>query len=160
MAETELVAQSAPKLLEQAGVVPRLLAKGVDLLLMIACAAILPYPLGPLMALAYSLLADALPVKGWQGQSVGKRVFHLKVIHSDSGQVCSIRDSATRNAPVGVSIFFAIIPIWGWLILFLVGTPLLVIEVYLMLSTMPRRRLGDVMADTEVRRLATSSLDQ
>ena len=55
-----------------------------------------------------------------------------------------------RNAPVGVATFFAIIPVWGWLILLLVGIPLLLIEGYLMFRVESRQRLGDVMADTEV----------
>ena len=46
--------------------------------------------------------------------------------------------------------FFAIIPIWGWLILALIGVPLMLMEIYLMLSVETGHRLGDVMGDTEV----------
>jgi hypothetical protein len=51
---------------------------------------------------------------------------------------------------VGLCTFFAIIPIWGWIILFLVGIPLMAIEIYLLARVETRQRLGDVMADTEV----------
>ena len=62
----------------------------------------------------------------------------------------SIRASILRNAPVGVATFFAIIPVWGWLILGIVGIPLMIMEVYLMATVGTGHRLGDVMGDTEV----------
>lgn len=62
----------------------------------------------------------------------------------------SIRASVLRNAPVGVATFFAIIPVWGWIILGIVGIPLMIMEVYLMMTVETGHRLGDVMADTEV----------
>ncbi len=68
----------------------------------------------------------------------------------------SLRASVVRNAPVGVATFFAIIPVWGWLILALVGVPLMVMEIYLMVTAENGHRLGDVMADTEVVRAETS----
>lgn len=55
-----------------------------------------------------------------------------------------------RNAPIGVATFFGIIPFWGWIILVLLGIPLLALEVYLMVTLANGGRLGDVMADTHV----------
>jgi hypothetical protein len=49
-----------------------------------------------------------------------------------------------------VATFFALIPVWGWLLVILLGIPLLLIEVYLMLTVPKGQRLGDVMGDTEV----------
>ena len=62
----------------------------------------------------------------------------------------SIKASILRNAPVGVATFFAIIPVWGWIILGIIGIPLMVMEVYLMATVETGLRLGDVMGDTEV----------
>ena len=128
----------------------RVAAKLVDLFLVILVAAVLPRVLGPLLGFFYSVVADGFQFKSFQGQSVGKKLFGLKVINRKTHQPASYRDSIIRNSPVGFSTFFAIIPIWGWIILFLVGLPLMVMEVYLIARVESGHRLGDVMADTEV----------
>ena len=74
----------------------------------------------------------------------------LQVVHTLRRQPANARDSVYRNAPVGVATFFALIPVWGWLILCLIGVPLMLMEVYLMVSVETGHRLGDVMGDTEV----------
>ncbi len=131
-------------------VINRVAAKLIDLALVISVAAILPYPLGPLVGFAYSLLADGIVYKGIAGQSVGKRVLKLQVLNKDTHKPATYRESALRNAPVGVATFFAIIPVWGWLILGLIGMPLMAMEIYLMLTVESGHRLGDVMGETEV----------
>lgn len=131
-------------------VISRIIAKIIDLVIVIAVAAILPYPLGPILGFLYSILADGFRFKMFNGQSVGKKIVGFRVVHLPTGEPASWRDSALRNAPVGVATFFAIIPVWGWLILGLVGIPLMVMEIYLMLSVKAGRRLGDAMGDTEV----------
>ena len=142
----------------------------VDLLLVFALAGILPYPVGPMAGFIYSLVADGLKLGLIPGQSVGKKLFRLRVEQivtrniADPGSggladtetfvrermPCSFRASCLRNAPVGVATFFGIIPVWGWIILGVVGVPLMVIEVYLMMTAAHSHRLGDVMGDTEV----------
>jgi uncharacterized RDD family membrane protein YckC len=131
-------------------VINRVAAKLIDILIVIASAAILPYPLGPLLGFTYSLFADGLNQGPFRGQSVGKRIMKLQVVSVRGGRPASFRESALRNAPVGVATFFAIIPVWGWLILGLIGLPLMAMEIYLMLSVEKGHRLGDVMGDTEV----------
>lgn len=139
-------------------VLNRVFAKGVDFLCLVAASVVLPFPLGPFVGFFYSIFADGLPLAGWQGQSVGKRLFHLKVISvKRGGEPCTWRESVVRNAPVGVATFFALIPIWGWLIVMLLGVPLLLIEVYLMLTVDKGHRLGDVMGDTEVIEISRAS---
>lgn len=148
----------------------RVLAKCVDLLFVFALAATLPYPVGPMAGFLYSLVADGLKIGRTPGQSLGKKLFRLRVTQTVSRNVadpgsgslaeadsfvretqpCSIRASCLRNAPVGVATFFGIIPVWGWIILGMVGVPLMIIEVYLMVTVAKGHRLGDVMGDTEV----------
>ncbi|MEK6707150.1 MAG: RDD family protein [Bdellovibrionota bacterium] len=135
----------------------RVVAKVIDLVLVVTVAVMLPYPLGPLLGFLYSLVADGLSFKPFQGQSVGKKIMRLKVINMITKKPASLRDSVLRNSPVGVATFFAIIPVWGWLILGIVGIPLMVMEVYLMLSVESGHRLGDVMGDTEVIELKNAS---
>ncbi len=128
----------------------RVAAKMVDIGIIIGLAAILPYPLGPLVAFAYSLIGDGLGFGDLSGQSLGKKIFGLRVMNTLKDEPASLKDSILRNAPVGIATFFAIIPVWGWLILGLVGLPLMAMEIYLMVSVESGHRLGDVMADTEV----------
>ena len=131
-------------------VVNRVIAKVIDIILMIAVAVVVPYPLGPLIGFGYSLAADGMPFAGFRGQSVGKRFMKLQVVNINTRQPASLSESIFRNAPVGVATFFAIIPVWGWLILGLIGIPLMVMEIYLMVTIDTGHRLGDVMGDTDV----------
>jgi uncharacterized RDD family membrane protein YckC len=148
----------------------RILAKFVDLLLVFALAAFLPYPFGPFAGFVYSLVADGTKLGSFRGQSIGKKLFKLRVVQIVTRNVAepgsggfgeaaslvkemrppSMRACCLRNAPVGIATFFGIIPIWGWLILGLVGIPMMVIEIYLMATVARGHRLGDVMGDTEV----------
>src|SRR4051812_39902461 len=89
-------------------VVNRVIAKVIDIVLVFAFAAVLPYPLGPLVGFLYSLIADGLNFSPFRGQSVGKKLMKLRVVHVVDQRPASIRDSVLRNAPVGVATFFAI----------------------------------------------------
>jgi len=136
----------------RANPVRRVGAKFVDLAVVMLAAVVVIYPLGPLVGFLYSIFADALPVKGFAGQSLGKRLFRLRAVsmRTDRAPELTLRDSVIRNAPVGVATFFALIPIWGWAILALIGFPLMIVEIYLLVRAPRGQRLGDVMADTEV----------
>jgi uncharacterized RDD family membrane protein YckC len=131
-------------------VIQRIIAKFIDLMIVFTLGAIFPRVVGPLLGFAYSLLADGIHVAQLRGQSIGKRVMGLKVIHTDTREPSSYKDSMIRNAPVGIVTFFAIIPVWGWVFLVLIGVPLMLIEIYLMNKVEKEQRLGDVMADTRV----------
>ena len=128
----------------------RVIAKSIDMLVIFALAATLPYRIGPLLGFLYSLLADGINRGGFHGQSIGKKLMKLQVLNVISKKPAHWKESALRNTPVGVATFFSIIPIWGWLILALIGIPLMLMEVYLMLRVDTGHRLGDVMGDTEV----------
>ncbi len=131
-------------------VVNRVIAKFIDILIVFILAATLPYRIGPLLGFLYSLLADGFNHGIFQGQSIGKKLMKLQVINTITRKPAGLKESALRNTPVGVATFFAIIPIWGWLILALIGIPLMLMEIYLMLRVDTGHRLGDVMGDTEV----------
>jgi uncharacterized RDD family membrane protein YckC len=131
-------------------VVNRVIAKLLDFLIVFALAIGFPYPIGPLLGFIYSILADGVNFKTFHGQSVGKKVMKLEVRSKVRGKPANWRDSILRNTPIGVVTFFAIIPVWGWLILVVIGVPVVLMEIYLMLRGEKGNRLGDVMADTEV----------
>lgn len=122
----------------------RVFSKLIDLTLVIALANVF-YPVGALVGFLYSLFGDSM-----SGQSIGKKLLGLKVVGRLSRNPAGLKDSLIRNIPVGVATLFGFIPIWGWLVLGLVGIPLMIVEVYLMVSVGKGVRLGDAMADTEV----------
>lgn len=132
----------------------RVLAKFVDLFIVMAMAMpVFFYPVGPLIGFLYSLFGDALPLTPLRGQSIGKKLLKVRIVSTLPARASSPigwRDSLYRNAPVGVATFFALIPVWGWIILILVGLPMMIIEIYLIVKAPRGQRLGDVMADTEV----------
>lgn len=128
----------------------RVAAKMLDLLVVGILGVTIPGPLGPLAGFVYSVCGDGLQRWGFRGQSLGKRMMGLRVIRSADGQPASFKDATIRNLPVGVATFFAIIPLWGWVICILVGVPLMLVEITLMARMQGETRLGDIMAGTRV----------
>ena len=130
----------------------RLISKAIDLTLVLFLAS-LPqfssffYPLGPLAAFLYLLLGDGL----MRGRSLGKRLLGLRVIHTPTGKPATFRESIQRNSTVAIPVLFFMVPLLGWLLWFLIGIPILAIEIALMTRLEQHARLGDTMADTEVR---------
>ena len=139
-----------PNTTMKVNVMNRVIAKVIDILIVFILAATLPYRIGPLLGFLYSLFGDGFNFGIFQGQSIGKKMMKLRVISTVTKKPANWKESALRNAPVGVATFFGIIPIWGWLILALIGVPLMLMEIYLMLRVDTGHRLGDVMGDTEV----------
>ncbi|MFM8899090.1 MAG: RDD family protein [Burkholderiales bacterium] len=77
--------------------------------------------------LAYTLFRDGMS----NGQSVGKRLTKIAVVHAKNEQPCTYWQSFVRNVPMVILGFFDLIPIVG----------------------KQRRRVGDFMASTKVVRL-------
>lgn len=123
----------------------RLLAKAIDLFIVLVLS-IFFYPGGIILSLIYMTFADAIQ----NGQSVGKKFIGFSVISLEDGSPCSVKQSFIRNLPIIIPLFFAIIPIWGWVIAFVLGIPVIALEVYLLYKLDSGHRLGDVMADTTV----------
>lgn len=130
--------------------VDRCMAKGLDLIILVVIALVLSviwYPLGALGAVCYALLQDALD----NGSSLGKMVIGLKVIsYPKENKPITWKVSATRNISIALFTLFAVIPVMGWILMLLVGVPLLIFEAYLIYSLESGYRLGDVMAGTRV----------
>lgn len=128
----------------------RIVGKFIDLAIVFVLASGMPRPLGPLAAFLYSVLADGMNFRQFQGQSVGKRVMRLQVVRRADGRPATLRDSALRNTPFGVAVFLTLFPVWGWILFALIGMPLMAMELWFLLRKESRRRLGDEMGDTEV----------
>lgn len=123
----------------------RCVAKAIDLSVILLLSLAIPYA-GAILGFIYTLVHDGI----FRGQSLGKRIFHLRTIDLRTGAPCGLRESVIRNSPFGIATFFGIIPFWGWIILVLLGIPLVLLELYLMMTLENGARLGDVMADTQV----------
>lgn len=125
--------------------VSRLIAKAIDLFIVLILS-IFVYPLGIILSVAYIAISDSLQ----NGQSVGKKFMGFAVVSLEDGKPCTVKQSAIRNLPIIIPLGIAIVPIWGWIFSFLIGVPLILLEVYLLYKLDSGHRLGDVMADTSV----------
>ncbi len=129
----------------KADLVNRFLAKFIDFLLVGALSQILK-PIGPLAGLTYILISDGF----FQGKSLGKKLIGLRVITKKGREECNFRDSIIRNLTPAVVVLFSILPLIGWFLFFTVGMVILVFESYLIYTDEAGRRIGDILADTQV----------
>lgn len=121
----------------------RTVAKGIDIIIILLFALVLN-PIGPIIAIFYSICAD-----GFEGKSIGKRLVGLQTINVVKKTPAGFKESIIRNIPIGIFIFFASIPIF-WIILIIVAIPLLLLELYLFWTLESGNRIGDILADTQV----------
>ena len=129
----------------KAGLLARAVGRVADLTLSLALSSI-PGKVGVLAGLLYLLVADSL----WQGQSVGKKIAGLKVVHVPTRSPAELKQSMIRNAPFAFIFLFQAVPLLGWLLLLIVGLPLVLLEAYLVYTDSLGIRLGDIFADTQV----------
>ena len=141
--ETKTEMETSPDM-QKASVLKRLLARLVDGLVAWAFALVLP-PIGILVGLMYLAVADGVQ----RGQSLGKMVFGLEVLISD-GSPCDLKASIYRNIPFELALLFAAVPFLGWILLIIVGIPILLIELWLIIADHNGSRLGDRIAGTMV----------
>jgi uncharacterized RDD family membrane protein YckC len=123
----------------------RIIAKSIDMFIVLLLSLFF-YPLGVIPALAYLMVCDSLQ----EGQSIGKKLMGFKVLSLEDGTPCTMKQSAVRNLPFAVPVFFLIIPVWGWIFCSVLAIPLTILELYLLVKLDSGKRLGDVMADTTV----------
>lgn len=133
------------KHLSNSYILNRYIARAIDFLIAAAMVLVLP-PVGPLAGLLYILIADGF--KG--GQSPGKQLIGLKVVRSDDDLPVSFIESILRNIPFAIVYLFLIIPLIGWVLLIIVGIPILLFESYLVCTEEKARRIGDTIAQTMV----------
>lgn len=128
----------------KASVLKRVMARIVDLLIAWVLALFLP-PAGVILGIVYLAVADGLQ----KGQSLGKMVFGLDVVKPD-GSPCDLRSSIFRNIPFVLMYLFFALGFFGWILLVIVGLPILLIELWLIYVDDKGERLGDRIADTRV----------
>jgi len=112
---------------------------------------------GGIIGALYMLLRDALPIEALDYQSVGKKLLKLSVVNvEDPDAKIDYAASAKRNwmfALGPIMLFFAFIPIIGWIIDILLGIALLILlitEIVKIFSHEKGIRWGDKTAGTMV----------
>ncbi len=129
----------------KAELLPRVLARAFDLILAVVVGALLGAP-GALIGLFYLLVADGI----LHGQSPGKKIFGIKVVHVPTRREAGYRESALRNAPFALVISFLLVPLLGWFLFFTLGLAIFAFETYMIRTDTLGIRIGDVFADTQV----------
>ena len=125
----------------KAHVLNRLIAKGLDLILVAAADRLVP-PVGWLAGLAYVLIADGFA----GGQSVGKRLIGLQTLLPRSRDVAGFKDSIIRNLPLALAYLLFPLPYVGWFL----AAGIVGFEMLLLLGNDQGIRLGDELAHTQV----------
>ena len=102
---------------------------------------------GAVMALLFVLLADGL----LPGQSVGKRLFGVKVIHLPARAAARYRESVLRNAPLALVILLGMMPPPIGQVAFFGGALVIGgVEAWKVVRDPLGLRLGDLWAQTQV----------
>jgi uncharacterized RDD family membrane protein YckC len=123
----------------------RALARLFDLLVCAAMVALAHQP-GAILGAGYLLVADGL----FRGQSLGKKLLGIKVIHLPTRQGTGARVSALRNYPMALLALLGIAGPRGWTALALSAVMVLGVEAYLVLQSPLGLRIGDELARTQV----------
>ena len=103
------------------------------------------HEVGPILGVLYLLLADGF----MHGQSVGKRLFGVRTMVLPRRVPAGYRESMLRNAPFALVALFSVVPI-AWLLVLLVGLPIVAFEGWMAWSDRLGVRIGDIFADTQV----------
>lgn len=102
---------------------------------------------GGVLALLFLLLADGM----LQGQSVGKRLFGVKVMHLPTRSAARHRDSTLRNAPLALIVLLGMMPAPLGAVAMVAGAVVIGgVEAWRVLRDPLGWRLGDTWAQTQV----------
>src|SRR5512140_507279 len=98
-----------------------------------------PPPVGPILAAVYLLLADGL----MHGQSVGKRLFGVRVMVIPRRAPAGFHESLLRNGPFALVAAFGALPVF-WILLLVAGVPIVGFESYMIFTDRLGIRIGDI----------------
>lgn len=124
-----------------AGLLLRTAARVIDFILVAAVLEIVPKA-GYFAGLTYLLLGDGF----LDGSSIGKRLVRLRVVSSETGAPCTLKDSILRNSTLALGFGLWIVPWIGWIFI----TAACALEFILMIGNRSGMRLGDEIAKTLV----------
>lgn len=126
--------------MQKADIISRSVSAFIDLLIVIALSRF-PDVLGFLSAGGYILVRDGI----FGGRSVGKKLGGVAVA-LETGGIPNYRDSLVRNSTLAATYLLFLIPYAGWLL----GPIALAVECLTALGDDKGRRIGDLLAGTQV----------
>lgn len=123
-----------------AGLLHRVVARGIDYILILAAVELLPKA-GWVAGLVYILVSDGLI----DGRSIGKRLAGLRVIGAN-GSNCTLLQSILRNSTLALGVLLWKLPLVGW------AFPILTagFEAVILIGSAEAKRIGDELAGTSV----------
>ncbi len=124
----------------QASLLSRVVARAVDVIIILAAAEILPKA-GFLAGVGYMFIGDGIA----GGGSLGKKLLGLAVL-DDGGAACRARESILRNLTLGTGVVLWKVPLIGWLL----AAAIFILEFIVLLGSREGRRIGDEIAKTRV----------
>ena len=102
---------------------------------------------GPVLAILYILLADGI----FDGQSIGKKIFGVRVVHLPTRCSGRKRDSTLRNAPLALPVLLFMMPEQLGKVAFIAGAIVIgAVEAWRVIRDPLGMRFGDVWAQTQV----------
>ena len=102
---------------------------------------------GAVLAILYILLADGI----FEGQSIGKKIFGIRVVHLPTRSSGRKRDSTLRNAPLALPLLLWMMPEGLGMIAFVAGAIVIgVVEAWRAVRDPLGLRFGDIWAQTQV----------
>ncbi len=123
-----------------AGLLLRVVAKSVDVIIILAATEVLPKA-GFLAGIGYMLIGDGLS----GGRSLGKRLLGLAVLDKE-GLACKVKESILRNITLVGGIVLWQVPLIGWILTVVVFA----LEFIILIGSPEGRRIGDEIANTRV----------
>ena len=129
----------------KAELLPRMIARLTDFIL----ASFLTMTAGEaglILAVLFLLFADGIA----RGQSPGKKLMGIKVVHLPSGFDADYRESALRNFPLALPLLISVIPEVGPVLFWTLGPAVLLFEGSRVLFDKLGLRAGDLLANTQV----------
>jgi uncharacterized RDD family membrane protein YckC len=94
----------------------------------------------------YLLIADSL----FLGESLGKKLFGLRVLDLEKAIPCNLKQSIIRNLCVVAPLIFLYSGGWAILVTLIAMIPFYGIEIYIIMNPHSFHRIGDIMAETTV----------
>lgn len=126
---------------QKAGLLMRVVARGIDLIIVLAISEALPRA-GFIAGVSYVLIGDGL---FGGGRSAGKKLLGLNVMDKE-GLPCGVKDSILRNTTLAVGVLLCKVPLIGWLL----TAAVFALEFIVLLGSRDARRIGDELAGTTV----------
>lgn len=105
--------------------------------------------IGSALALLYILLGDTFGL----GQSLGKKLMRLRVIHPETGLPCSMRGSVMRNLLIALPLLLLQMALLLKFLGIIIGVSYVAYEIQLLYTDAYGVRFGDAIANTEVIKL-------